>query len=90
MLGLINQGNTCYMNSYLQMLFHLNKLRSLVFLLSQTTPGKFPATLQSVFYKLSNNDLKPVSTEQLSKSYGWTKKETWVQQDIQEFSCLFF
>ncbi len=89
MRGLVNQGNTCYMNSYLQMLFHLAQLRNLVFELNNTSPGKFPATLQSVFYKLAT-DTKPVSTEQLSKSYGWTKKETWVQQDVQEFSCLFF
>jgi ubiquitin carboxyl-terminal hydrolase 7 len=73
MRGLINQGNTCYMNSYLQMLFHIGKLRNIVFCLNETIPGKFPATLQSVFYKLAN-DSKPVSTEQLSKSYGWTKK----------------
>lgn len=87
--GLINQGNTCYMNSYLQMLFHIDCLRHMVFQIGGTMPGKFPATLQNVFYRLAH-DSKPVSTEQLSKSYGWSKKEAWVQQDIQEFSCLFF
>jgi ubiquitin carboxyl-terminal hydrolase 7 len=71
--GLINQGNTCYMNSYLQMLFHLNCLRHMVFSIGGITPGRFPATLQNVFYRLAN-DNKPVSTEQLSKSYGWSKK----------------
>jgi hypothetical protein len=33
---------------------------------------------------------KPVSPEELVRSFGWTKKETQVQQDVQEFSCLFF
>ena len=76
------------MNSYLQMLYHLPKLRQIVFDLQKGPQGKFPATLQTLFFKLSTSKNKSVSTEQLSKSYGWSKKDVDIQQDIQEFSCL--
>ena len=51
--------------------------------------NKFPATLQILFYRLAH-DQKSVSAEQLVKSFGWSKKEAQIQQDAQEFSCLFF
>lgn len=51
--------------------------------------NKFPAPLQLLFHKL-DNEQKPVSAEQLVKSFGWSKKETSIQQDAQEFSCLFY
>lgn len=51
--------------------------------------NKFPATLQILFYRLGN-DQKAVSAEPLVRSFGWSKKDSQVQQDAQEFSCLFF
>jgi hypothetical protein len=33
---------------------------------------------------------RPVSPEDLVRSFGWSKKEVQVQHDAQEFSCLFF
>lgn len=44
--------------------------------------SKFPATLQVLFHKL-DNEQKPVSAEQLVKSFGWTRKEVNIQQDAQ-------
>ena len=71
--GLINQGNTCYMNSYLQMLSHISEFKNLVFEASIVDENKFPATLQLLFHKL-DKEQKPVSAEQLVKSFGWSKK----------------
>lgn len=42
-----------------------------------------------LFYKLLEDE-KSVSPEELIKSFGWSKKDAKVQQDVQEFSCLFF
>lgn len=58
--------------------------------MKDTDPDKFPGTFQTLLYKLSLTDEKSVSTDSLIKSYGWTKEENFVQQDVQEFSCLFF
>jgi len=45
----------------------------LVFEAGLVEENKFPATLQTLFHKL-DNDQKPVSAEQLVKSFGWSKK----------------
>lgn len=50
---------------------------------------KFPATLQLLFCKMLREE-KAVSPEELIRSFGWSKKEMQIQQDAQEFSCLFF
>ena len=31
-----------------------------------------------------------ITTESLIKSFGWDRKDAFVQQDAQEFSCFFF
>lgn len=50
---------------------------------------KFPATLQELFYSLDHSE-KSASPEALVKSFGWGRHEASIQQDAQEFSCLFF
>lgn len=42
-----------------------------------------------LFYRMQIEE-KAVSPEELIKSFGWSKKDMQVQQDVQEFSCLFF
>lgn len=48
--GIVNQGNTCYMNSYLQVLYHIQKFRQLIFDLEPSAQDKFPRTFQNMFY----------------------------------------
>lgn len=71
--GLVNKGSTCYMNSFLQMLHHITSLRNIVFSLEIKEANKFPGTLQNLFYNLLTGD-KAVTTDELVKSYGWTRE----------------
>jgi ubiquitin C-terminal hydrolase len=50
--GLVNQGNTCYMNSYLQTLYHIPAFRNLVYEAEVKDESRFPATLQGLFFNL--------------------------------------
>ncbi|RYH06969.1 hypothetical protein EON65_42255, partial [archaeon] len=86
MVGLENLGATCYLNSLLQMLFHLNSFRRAVYQLpidadepSQSTP----LALQSLFVGLQTSE-KEVSTKELTRAFGWTSAEAFMQQDVQE------
>ena len=42
-----------------------------------------------LFYRMLTEE-RSISPEELIRSFGWTKKDTQIQQDVQEFSCLFF
>lgn len=73
MIGLKNQGATCYMNSLLQTLFHLPKFRQAVYCtptVKESISEGVCLALQRVFYRLQSYE-KAISTKELTKSFGW-------------------
>ncbi|KAG5305267.1 ubiquitin carboxyl-terminal hydrolase [Histoplasma capsulatum G186AR] len=90
MVGLRNQGATCYLNSLLQSLFFTNSFRKAVYQIPtehDANRSNSAWTLQRLFYHLQTSDL-PVSTAELTSSFGWESRHTFEQQDVQELSRL--
>lgn len=87
-VGLKNQGATCYMNAFLQSLFHLPAFRRLVYNIHTTgneDPDKsIPLNLQRLFCKMQFSDTA-CSTKSLTKSFGWGDADTFTQHDVHEF-----
>ncbi|KAG0057243.1 hypothetical protein BGZ83_000656 [Gryganskiella cystojenkinii] len=87
-VGFSNQGATCYMNSLLQSLFFTNEFRKSVFELPTETddPKKSVSlALQRVFFQLMKSP-EAVDTNELTQSFGWQSKESFLQHDVQEFN----
>ncbi|EGD83160.1 ubiquitin carboxyl-terminal hydrolase [Salpingoeca rosetta] len=88
MVGLANQGATCYMNSLLQALYHTPALRRAVYTMptaNDSADTGVALALQRVFYRLQTQDHE-VSTTELTKSFGWDTRDAFMQHDVQEFS----
>ncbi|KAG7397825.1 Ubiquitin carboxyl-terminal hydrolase 7 [Phytophthora boehmeriae] len=86
MVGLKNQGATCYLNSLLQTLFHLRAFRQVVYETPTTqedTNDSVSLALQRVFYRLQRQR-KAVSTKELTRSFGWSQIDSFMQHDVQE------
>lgn len=90
-VGLKNQGATCYMNSLLQTLYNINEFRKAVYHMptseDEDPSASMPLAMQSVFYKLQFTP-GPVSTEDLTRAFGWDTMDAFQQQDVQELKAL--
>eukprot|EP00767_Chilomastix_cuspidata_P001435 gnl/Chilomastix_cuspidata/1545.p1 GENE.gnl/Chilomastix_cuspidata/1545~~gnl/Chilomastix_cuspidata/1545.p1 ORF type:complete len:1373 (-),score=469.50 gnl/Chilomastix_cuspidata/1545:774-4856(-) len=89
-VGLQNQGATCYLNSLIQTLFHINALRRLVFRIpTDADSSPLVYELQRLFFGMQTSQ-EAASTGALTRSFGWVGAEAFVQHDIGELHQLLF
>lgn len=79
--GLVNQGSTCYLNSVIQVLYHIPLFRKKVFELQ--CKDKLVKAMQGVFCRLSSGE-QNISTTDLTSAFGWGVGEIAVQHDVHE------
>ena len=82
-IGLKNQASTCYMNSILQLLFHIPSFRRLIYSLPEND-SSIILNLQRLFCLMQLSPTS-VSTKELTESFGWTSIDSFIQHDVQEF-----
>lgn len=90
MVGLKNQGATCYLNSLLQSLYFTDAFRRAVYQIptdEEAIKTNSAWTLQRLFYNLQINKFA-VSTTELTSSFGWDSRQIFEQQDVQELSRI--
>lgn len=89
-VGLVNEGCTCYLNSLLQLLFHISYFRTAVYRIPCEADDDGPSVgkaLQELFFQMQERTT-PARTTNLTAAFGWGKREIYIQHDIQEMSTL--
>ena len=97
--GLLNDSCLCYLNSVLQILYHIPQFRSLIYRIPDTSNDSLNTTitynLQYLFSSMETiskthcdtKDKRQLTfdTNDLRKSFGWKKKANIIQNDSHEF-----
>lgn len=86
-VGLSNQGNTCYLNSILQSLFHLPIFRRAIYRMPPGSPSLILA-LQRLFFRLQYHYKYSFTTE-VMQTFECNSLHLGSQNDTQEFLKLF-
>ena len=84
-VGLINLGNTCYLNSVIQALFHTTKFKDLILTARPTDNQPLLSSLQKVFHCLHQRTITTLSPQDflhVSRPAWFVEGE---QQDCSEF-----
>ena len=91
-VGIKNQGATCYMNSFLQVMFNLPLLRKIIYQINTWNEDERKSIVFNlqILFGLMQLSPEPVSTENLTRSFGWDRSATAIQHDIEEFSRKIF
>jgi hypothetical protein len=87
-VGISNEGNTCYMNSLVQMLHFLPNVNKVIFEQPYVEDSVISA-LQKIFFLLKT-EKTPIKIPQLFQALGWERSFWNIQNDAAEiFSILF-
>jgi hypothetical protein len=87
MVGLENQGATCYLNSVLQSLYMTPEFRNAIYSYvpkNKDGDNSISEQLQTLFAMLQLSTHKAVQTTGVTKSFGWNSFEAFEQHDVQE------
>lgn len=89
--GLIREKSTCYINSVLQVLFHIPVFRDIVFSIPDTNNDRLdraiPKALQCLFTQMLTKG--NYYTKILTDSFGWPPEALLFQHDAEEFLRAF-